>query len=66
MQPIYSTSDTMICTNHEQTNLSPYNPDSENDALKRPGGKIVSKSREMFRTLTKTVGSFELSRQIYG
>ena len=63
----YSTIDTVI-SSHSQLGSSPFanSADNEMTTLKRPGGKIVQNYRKVAEALTKTVGSFELSRQIYG
>jgi hypothetical protein len=63
----YSTADTMICSEQEQES-SPFEmtPDDESVTFRRPGGKIVRNYQKIVRALTKTVNSFELSRQIYG
>jgi carbamoylphosphate synthase large subunit len=63
----YSTADTVICSEN-QIETSPFanSADNETTSIKRPGGKIVQNYRKVAEALTKTVSSFELSRQIYG
>lgn len=64
----YSTADTMICSDQNQSETSPFvqTADDETITIQRPGGKIVRNYRKVVTALTKTVSSFELSRQIYG
>jgi hypothetical protein len=63
----YSTADTLICSEN-QTEASPFanSPDDQAATSQRPGGRIVRNYRKVAEALTKTVSSFELSRQIYG
>jgi hypothetical protein len=63
----YSTADTMLRSSTQQAE-SPFahTPDDESTSSQRPGGKMVRNYRKVVTALTRTVSSFDLSRQIYG